>query len=103
VFLHLPVHTELCLAAALHAVSLSSLPAPAWVTTTRPKRVWIPPARHVNPETSPVVRILPAPWGLPGGNWWWPLSDRIRNPIQHQAPIPEPSPFQIPAPFFVNY
>jgi hypothetical protein len=35
-------------------------------------------ARHVNPdpETSPVVRILPAPWGLPGGNWWLPLSDR---------------------------
>jgi hypothetical protein len=29
-------------------------------------------ARHVNPETSPVVRILPAPWGLPGGNWWLP-------------------------------
>jgi hypothetical protein len=24
-------------------------------------------ARHVNPKISPVVRILPAPWGLPGG------------------------------------
>jgi hypothetical protein len=33
-------------------------------------------ARHANPETSPVVRILPAPWGLPGGNWWLPLSNR---------------------------
>jgi hypothetical protein len=32
--------------------------------------------RHVNPEISPVVRILPAPWGLPGGNWWLSLSDR---------------------------
>jgi hypothetical protein len=38
--------------------------------------VCVSEARHVNPETSPVVRILPAPWGLPGGNWWLPLSDR---------------------------
>ena len=35
------------------------------------------PARHVNPKISPVVRILPAPWGLPGGNWWLPLSHRV--------------------------
>jgi hypothetical protein len=33
--------------------------------------------RHVNPKISPVVRILPAPWGLPGGNWWLPLSHRV--------------------------
>ena len=35
------------------------------------------PPRHVNPKISPVVRILPAPWGLPGGNWWLPLSHRV--------------------------
>ena len=34
-------------------------------------------ARHVNPKISSVVRILPAPWGLPGGNWWLPLSHRV--------------------------
>jgi hypothetical protein len=34
-------------------------------------------ARHVNPKISPVVRILPAPWGLSGGNWWLPLSHRV--------------------------
>jgi hypothetical protein len=34
-------------------------------------------SRHVNPKISPVVRILPAPWGLVGGNWWLPLSHRV--------------------------
>jgi hypothetical protein len=34
-------------------------------------------ARHVNPKISPVDRILPAPWGLSGGNWWLPLSHRV--------------------------
>ena len=42
---------------------------------------WVPCfvglTRHVNPKISPVVRILPAPWGLPGGNWWLPLSHRV--------------------------
>jgi hypothetical protein len=33
--------------------------------------------RHVNPKISPVVRILPAPWGLSGGNWWLPPSHRV--------------------------
>jgi hypothetical protein len=33
--------------------------------------------RHVNPKISPVDRILPAPWGLSGGDWWLPLSHRV--------------------------
>jgi hypothetical protein len=65
-----------------HQQPTKALPSPRPPGRTTRRRLTPPHrptralARHANPETSPVVRILPAPWGPPGGNWWLPLSDR---------------------------